>query len=191
MPVPTIPLTYILETPRCRLRAPSEADLPHIFEATRYGGFNEGMLWDPPDTLDELQEPLRRSLAAWEAGEAFGFSIDLREPSLFVGRISIRPAGQPNHWNIGFWMHPEQQGNGYTREAAAAILHFGFEVLEAEAIEACYATWNMPSERVLTTIGMTFQEHIPLGFKKHGAWVAENRMAITRQSWQGMGGEAL
>jgi ribosomal-protein-alanine N-acetyltransferase len=108
-----------------------------------------------------------------------------------VGRISIRPAGQPNHWNIGFWMHPEQQGNGYTREAAAAILHFGFEVLEAEAIEACYATWNMPSERVLTTIGMTFQEHIPLGFKKHGAWVAENRMAITRQSWQGMGGEAL
>ena len=184
MPAPALPLTYTIETPRCRLRAPAAADLPHIFEATRYPGFNEGMLWDPPDTPDELHEPFRRSLAAWQAAEAFSFSIDLRASGTFVGRISIRPTDEPHRWNIGFWLHPQHQGNGYMREAAAAILRFGFEMLGAEAIEACYATWNTPSERVLKAIGMTFETHLPHGFKKRGAWVAEHLMAISRQSWQ-------
>ncbi|HMB90375.1 MAG TPA: GNAT family N-acetyltransferase, partial [Rhodothermales bacterium] len=161
MPAPSLPLTYTIETPRCRLRVPAVTDLPHIFEATRYPGFNEGMLWEPPDTLDELDEPLRRSLEAWQAAEKFSFSIDLRASGTFAGRISIRPTDEPRRWNIGFWLHPQHQGNGYMREAATAILRFGFETLAAEVIEACYATWNTPSERVLKAIGMTFEKHLP------------------------------
>ncbi|HMB90994.1 MAG TPA: GNAT family N-acetyltransferase, partial [Rhodothermales bacterium] len=139
------------------------------------------------NTLEELHEPLRRSLEAWQAAKAFTFSIDLRASGTFVGRISIRPADAPRRWNIGFWLHPKHQGNGYMQEAAAAILRFGFETLEAEVIEACYATWNTPSERVLKAIGMTFEKHLPHGFKKREAWVAENLMAINRQSWQRRG----
>lgn len=187
MSIPILPLTYSIETPRCRLRAPAAADVPTIFDATRHPGFNDGMTWEPPDTPDALYEHLQHELEMWQATKEFSFSIDLRASGTFAGRISIRPTDEPHRWNIGFWLHPKQQGHGYMREAATAILRFGFEKLEAEVIEACHATWNTPSERVLTAIGMTFEKHLPQGFKKRGAWVAENLMAINRQSWQRMG----
>jgi RimJ/RimL family protein N-acetyltransferase len=69
------------------------------------------------------------------------------------------------------------------REAAAAVLSFGFEHLKADEIEACYATWNQASARVLRSIGMTFIKHIPQGFQKRGQWVPENRMVISRAAW--------
>ena len=122
-----LPLDFQLTTARFRLRAPSEADIPHIFSATRYPGFNDGMVWDTPATPEELQEPLRRSLDDWTLGRAFSFTIEMREGSDFVGRVGIRPTQQPNQWNIGFWVHPNLQGQGFMKEAARAVVDFGFE----------------------------------------------------------------
>jgi [ribosomal protein S5]-alanine N-acetyltransferase len=184
MPLIQLPLTYVIETTRCRLRAPTADDILHVFSATRYPGFNDGMLWDAPETSAELEAPLALALKAWAGGEAYSFTIDRRSDNVFLGRISIRPvSADVERWDIGFWLHPLHQGVGYMREAAGAVLEFGFERLEASAIEACYATWNRASERVLRSIGMTFVEHVPRGFQKRGAWVAENRMAISRAVW--------
>jgi len=36
----------------------------HIWSASRYPGFNDGMVWDTPTSMDDLTEPLRRSLKA-------------------------------------------------------------------------------------------------------------------------------
>lgn len=66
------------------------------------------------------------------------------------------------------------------REAARAIVQFGFAELNAEAIEACYATWNHESRKVLEAIGMSEAEFLPQGFQKRGAWVPEYRMRIER-----------
>jgi ribosomal-protein-alanine N-acetyltransferase len=179
-----LPLTHALETARCRLRAPAADDIPHVFSATRHPGFNDGLRWDAPETPAELDAPLARALAAWMEGAAYSFTIERRSDGTFLGRISIRPAAAGvGRWNVGFWLHPAHQGRGYMREAAQAVLRFGFEQLEASEIEACYATWNHASERVLRSIGMIFVEHVAHGFRKRGRWVAENRMAISRAAW--------
>ncbi len=176
-----LPDDFSLETPRCRLRQPNAADIPQVFSATRVQGFNDGMLWDPPATVEELQAPLMRSLQCWRNGEAFTFSIDRKQDAVFVGRISIRPTERTYTWNIGFWVHPRHQGDGLMTEAAQAVLNFGFTVLGAFAIEACYATWNIPSRRVLERIGMKEVGHIEQGYQKRGSWVPEYRMRIERQ----------
>ncbi|HEY0009588.1 MAG TPA: GNAT family N-acetyltransferase [Tepidisphaeraceae bacterium] len=184
MPLLQLPLTYAIATSRCRLRAPTAEDIPYVFSATRHPGFNDGMLWDPPETPAELEAPLAQSLKAWAKGEAYSFTIDRCPDHVFLGRISIRPAvAGVECWNIGFWLHPAHQGCGYMREAAGAVLQFGFEHLKAREIGACHATWNQASEHVLRSIGMTFVEHVPHGFQKRGQWVAENRMAISRAGW--------
>lgn len=175
--------TLTLETARLQLRLPSEADIPHVFSATRYPGFNDGMLWDPPEHTDEIAASLVRNRERWEKGEAFSFSIDDKLTSRFVGRISIRPADQSGRWNIGFWTHPESQGRGFMTEAVGAILDFGFRQLEATAIEACYALWNKASERVLHKNGFQFERYIEQGFQKRGEWVAENLVVITVDEW--------
>ncbi len=176
-PLIELPLTHVIDTPRCRLRAPAEADIPHIFDATRFKGFNDGMTWDPPETPAELHVFLAKTLQAWREGKAFTFRITRRPDDIFLGSIAIRQVTRPGVWDIGYWTHPNHQRCGYMRESARAILSFGFDVLGATAIEACYATWNQASQRVLETIGMTFVEHVPHGFMKNGAWVAENRMS--------------
>ena len=186
MSSPSIPLSHTILTPRCRLRAPHERDIPHIFDATRTPGFNDGMLWDAPASPDELRTPLANHLQAWAEGKAFGFTIESLHEGDFLGRIGIRATEAGGLWNIGFFLHPKHQGQGYMREAAGAILRFGFEALGADMIEACHAVWNTASRRVLEAIGMTFREHLPQGYQKRGQWVAEDRLAIDHATWEAL-----
>jgi ribosomal-protein-alanine N-acetyltransferase len=190
MPSIKLPSAFTIQTERCRLRKPTAEDIPHVFSATRHVGFNDGMLWDAPAAPSELEEPLRRATQVWEAGEAFSFTIERLTDQSFLGRIGIRPAKTENCWNIGFWLHPNHQGNGYMRESALAVLEFGFQKLGARVIDACCATWNTKSERVLQNIGMEYQEHIPQGYMKRDKWVPEHRYAITDAQWRNRHGRA-
>jgi ribosomal-protein-alanine N-acetyltransferase len=187
LPGMNLPLEFQLTTSRCRLRAPNKADIPHIFSATRFPGFNDGMLWDPPASEEELLEPLRRSLDAWTSGQSFSFTIERLEKAEFVGRIGIRPGPnpRPNIWDIGFWLHPTQQGQGLMTEAAQAVVTFGFGPLQADAIEARHATWNLRSRRVLERLGMTEVGFLEQGFQKRGAWVPEFLMRVEKGQQRG------
>ncbi len=102
-----IPKDFKIITKRFILRIPSEADFSAIFSATRYPGFNDGMLWEPPTKIDELIAPLRSNHMAWEAGLGYGFTIDEKESEKFMGRISIRKTDKLDLWNIGYYTHPE------------------------------------------------------------------------------------
>lgn len=174
---------FIIETARCRLRCPSVDDLPHIFSATRFAGFNDGMQWEPPNSIDELAEPLRENLRDWAAGNTYCFTIADPVFDRLIGRIGIRQTNRPNVWNLGFWTHPEHQGQGYMTEAAAAMIEFGFDCLGATGIEASYALWNKASKRTLEKIGMRLTRYIPHAFQKKGRWIEANKMEITKQEW--------
>jgi [ribosomal protein S5]-alanine N-acetyltransferase len=178
-----IPRSFTIETKRCLLREPSAADIPHIFSATRFSGFNDGMHWEPPNDIEELSEPLQRNLMAWDAGIAFTFTIVMRSSKEFLGRIVIRQGHHPRIWELGFWTHPIHQNQGFMTEAARAILDFGFNKLAAAQIEACHATWNKGSQKVLENIGMKFVQYIPEGFQKQGQWIAGNLMNISKEEW--------
>jgi ribosomal-protein-alanine N-acetyltransferase len=183
MPKSQIAPDYQLKSPVICLRQPSEADVPHVFSATRFPGFNDGMLWEPPEHRDEILAVLPRTLKAWAEGRGFAFSIYAIEDDAFLGRISIRAIPDSLVWNVGFWTHPLQQGKGIMTQALALILEFGFQTLKAQRIEAEYATWNIASERVLQKNGFHFIKHIPQGFQKDGKWVAENAMALLLADW--------
>ena len=178
------PREFTLETSRCRLRHVSEADMPHIFSATRVAGFNDGMRWDPPQDESELLTPYRQALQSWAEDRAYGFTIEEKSTGRFIGRLSIRREAELDVWNIGFWTHPREQSHGYMSEAAQRIVDFGFKELGAVRIEARHAVWNRPSERVLRKLGMTLLENLPHGFQKRGRWVEENRLGITRSEWK-------
>lgn len=173
----------VLTSKNLKLSIPSIEDFDHIFSATRYEGFNDGMLWDPPVSKEELITPLRNGVKAWEEGNAFSFTIENITTSEFLGRISIRKTKIKDRWNIGFWTHPVHQKQGIMTEAVGVILKFGFEQLHANCIEACHAVWNTGSEKVLKSNGMNFIRFIEKGFEKKGKWVSEHLLAIEKQEW--------
>ena len=178
-----IPTTTIIETRRCALQRISRDDIPFVFSASRHAGFCDGMRWSPPATEQELLVPHEKNVAAWEAGTAYTFTIKLKDATMPVGRIAIRCQGA-GCWDLGFWTHPDYQGQGYMTEAAAAVLEFGFSTLSASKIEAAHAIWNMASRRVLMKIGMRLARHVPQGFQKDGKWIAEDVLAITATEWE-------
>jgi [ribosomal protein S5]-alanine N-acetyltransferase len=179
----SIPPDFTIETARCRLRCPSVDDLPHVISATSYAGFNDGMQWEPPTNVAEFTEPLADNLRGWVAAELFTFTIADLVSDRLIGRIGLRRTTYPNVWNLGFWTHPEDQGQGYMTEAATAIIEFGFERLGATRIEACYALWNKASKRTLEKVGMRLVRYIPHAFQKRGRWIEANKMEITNREW--------
>ena len=179
----SLPPDIVINTDRCKLRITKREDISFIFSATRYKGFNDGMVWDAPENEAELIEAYEDGVTkAWHERQSYGFTICERLSDRPLGRINIRK-DLDRVWIVGFWLHPEQQGKGYMTESVKAILKLGFEVLGAEKIAAYHALWNNKSEAVLKRVGMKFIEYIPQGFKKQGEWVEENKLGITKEEW--------
>src|SRR5882762_8095971 len=96
-----IPLNFSIDTSRLRLRAVSEEDVPFVWSATRYTGFNDGMRWDPPIDPAELIEITQCNLAAWQEGLVYAFTIESRRTGKPVGRLAIRLEDTPHVWYVG------------------------------------------------------------------------------------------
>ena len=173
----------VLYTRRCKLRIVKKKDISFVFSATRYAGFNDGMLWDAPDTKAELIKSYKNSLISWHDNRSYSFTICRKSDDELLGRICIIKKSS-GVWTIGFWLHPEKQRKGYMSEAVEAILALCFKTLGAKRVEAYHALWNVKSEKVLKGVGMKFVEHIPQGFRKKGEWVEENKLAITKEEWK-------
>jgi RimJ/RimL family protein N-acetyltransferase len=173
--------SFRVETHTLILRILAEKDIPHLFSATTYAGFNDGLIWEAPGSEDELVEHCRNAIKAWESGEGYSFAIQRKSDGKFLGRISIRKTPVANVWNVGFWTHPEEQGKGIMTEALKAVLAFGFKELHAVKIEALHAVWNKASERVMAKNGLKFERYIEKGFLKNGKWVAQNLLSIERK----------
>ena len=180
-----IPKSFTLNTPRFILKIPSSDDFSRIVSATRVAGFNDGMLWEPPQNEEELKGPLQRAITSWESAKGYSFSIMKRGSTELLGRISIRTTDIKDVWDVGFWTHPDAQGQGLMTESLNAVLEFGFISLLAVRIEACHAVWNQASAKVLKKNGLRFSRHIEKGFKKRGEWVEENLLEISKSEWEG------
>jgi ribosomal-protein-alanine N-acetyltransferase len=179
----TLPMTYAIETERCRLRIVSAEDIPHVFSASRFPGFNDGMVWEAPHTIEELEAPHRKSILKWKRGEAYTFTIEAKDTAVFIGRIGLRAETEANVWSVGFWTHPDKQGHGFASEALRAIVDLAFSQLDAVSVEGCHALWNVASRRVFEKAGMTFSRHVPEGFRKNGSWVPEDCFSTDRNQW--------
>jgi RimJ/RimL family protein N-acetyltransferase len=68
---------------------------------------------------------------------------------------------------LGYWIRSDRAGQGYTTEAARALLQYGFGTLTLHKIRADVAVHNHGSARVLTKLGFahegTLREDRPIG----------------------------
>lgn len=186
-PVKEISTDTVLTTKRLRLRVVSLSDIELVWAASRVEGFNDGMVWDPPNSRDELVTTTQKNLASWKDGTAYAFTVDLSETMTPIGRVGIRQDDGPSAWNIGFWIHPDYWGHGFATEAAQSVIEFGFSELEAEKITTAHATWNRQSQRVIEKLGFGLTGENPCGFMKGGKPVAELEYAIEARHVAGEG----
>lgn len=74
-----------------------------------------------------------------------------------IGQITVQPKGEypnnPEIRDVGWFINPKYQGNGYVTEAALEVLKFMFEEVEIDRIITSAAIINQGSWRIMEKLG--------------------------------------
>ena len=151
-----------LHTARLCLRPYEPADADAFFalldaDRTRYRA-------SFPDRLRAVGAPadaraaLRDFADDWRTGRFYVFGIWHRATAAYVGDICLMPQAR-GQAEIGYYLAAAAEGQGYAREALAAVIDFGLETVGSQRLLVrCYAD-NVRGQAVARAVG--FQPEPP------------------------------
>ncbi|AMR28534.1 hypothetical protein A0257_16500 [Hymenobacter psoromatis] len=160
MPV-SIPVTTLLATPRLLLRAYQPTDAEAFFALIDRS--RARLRASFPDRLRAVRSladaPVQLAAFAddWQTGRFYVLGIWHRESLDYLGDICLMPQ-RHGQAEIGYYLAAEAEGQGYAREALAAICEFGFEALGArQLLIRCFAN-NLRGQAVARALGFAAQK---------------------------------
>jgi [ribosomal protein S5]-alanine N-acetyltransferase len=151
-----------METARLNIRKFRDSDFLHM---RTLESDQEIMKFTPmryPLTENETRERLNSVLAQTDSGI---WAMERKQNSQFVGWIMLKIIDQ-NDPELGFMVVRDMWGNGYTYEAASALLNYGFGQLKYKSIKATVDQENGKSKYVLQKLGFEFEKCISRFDKK-------------------------
>lgn len=114
-------------------------------------------------TLEAARDYIRNGPMASHAKNGFGLDLLVRKTDRMpVGICGLLKRDTLADVDIGFALLPQFGGQGYAREAAAAVLRQGREVLGWKRIVAITDPSNTASIRLLEKLGFKFERLIRL-----------------------------
>ena len=147
----------ILQTERLIIRPWRHEDRAH------YAAFNADPVvrrfYRTVLTPQETEAVIDRFIAGFET-DGYGFlAVERKSDGAFIGDVGIAPMTFPLRGNtpveIGWLLGQQYWGQGYAPEAAQAWIDHGLGTLGLPEIVAFTAVPNLPSQRVMTKLGMT------------------------------------
>lgn len=147
----TAPMTVpVLQTTRLTLRPPVAGDWPGYRDFLA-SGRSAGM--GGPYGLRDAWGIFCHDLALWPLYGHGALMIDLRDTGLTVGSVGIN-AGPlfPEH-ELGWFLYPGHEGQGYATEAAASLRDWAFGTLGLATLVSYTDPENTRSARVAQRLG--------------------------------------
>jgi ribosomal-protein-alanine N-acetyltransferase len=104
-------------------------------------------------------------------GRATNFAVRLLPDNTLIGSVGLRDI-DPEHSQaeLGFWIGREWWGHGYAREAATAVIQFGFASLGLNRIYAHHMARNPAAGKVLRASGMRQEGVLRQRVRKWGVY---------------------
>ncbi|MCA8963234.1 MAG: GNAT family N-acetyltransferase [Planctomycetes bacterium] len=136
---------------------------------------------DEPRSLDDTRARVAQFIASFDEGQHFRYVVRDRGTGAFVGEVMLLTRGAPGTLEIGYWLHQDQCGRGYAKEATAALLPVAFEDLGAARVAVVCDEHNAPSIAVAHSLGVTFDELREL--VEDGAPVRLMTFVLPREVW--------
>lgn len=172
-------LTTPSETERLRIRPLVPGDWQAVHAYTSDAGV---MTYLPEGQMTE--EQTRQFIAEHMSEDARAYAVELRAEDRVIGHILFHPWYAPHIYEIGWVLHPRYHGQGYTTEAAAALLRYGFESLRVHRVIATCQPENTPSWRVMEKLGMRREGHLRQCIQRDdGTWWDEYFYALLADEW--------
>lgn len=146
----------VLETDRLILRPLTVADAPAVFEWVSDPVVTKFMPYNTYTRVSDVEEWLR-SVEAEEEEYHFGFVR--KSDGKLIGSGSIGPDAAKNAWDFGYNMRLDCWNQGYTTEAAKAMIRFARDEKHAARFSAGHAVDNPASGRVMEKCGLHFDHY--------------------------------
>ena len=98
------------------------------------------------------------SIRLQENDQKYTWSIFLKDTKTVIGQITCQPKdNEPeNIRDVGWYIDPKYQGQGYASEAAEAVLDFMFNEVEITDIETSAAEINPGSWKIMEKFGFKY-----------------------------------
>ncbi len=147
----------MIETDRLRMRALRGDDLADLVALINN--------WEIARWVSSVPHPYTEADGrAWIArvrqdhatGRPLRFAIALRECDRLIGGIGLdgSTGDESDEPALGYWVGQPHWGNGYAREAVAAVIEYGLRTLGMATIRAYTDPSNLASQKVLLRCGL-------------------------------------
>ena len=168
-----------IETARLRLRSFQHQDWQAVYDYTSDAAV---MMYIPEGQFTPAQA---KAFVADNMGEhARAVAVLFKTTDRLIGHMVFHPWFDSETYEIGWVFHRAHHGHGYATEAAGALLHYGFEVLQLHRIIATCQPENVPSWRVMEKLGMRREGHFRQCIRRpENQWWDEYVYALLAEEW--------
>lgn len=130
--------------------------------------------WDgsPWQSIEEAHDYILASKASLDEPEKLVFGICDKSDHHLLGKcmlFNIHPTSR--RAEVGFGVAQSSWGKGVVFEAVSALLHFGFEAMQLNRIEAEIDPENIGSARLLEKLGFEQEGYLP------ERWIVDGRVS--------------
>jgi RimJ/RimL family protein N-acetyltransferase len=157
------PPVQVLKTERLVLRHLGPADAPFILRLLNEPSWLENIGDKGVRTTAEAQRYIETGPAEMYGRLGFGlYQVRLTISDAPIGMCGLLKRETLEDVDLGFAFFPEFWGNGYAREAAAAVLSYARNRLGLARIVAITARNNDASRRVLEKLGFELERSVQI-----------------------------
>lgn len=190
-----------IETERLSLKIPVLEDQYFLWNILK-----QEIVWQYymsiPERFNHDRKLFQKSLNDWNKQEKFfrmkidnldkdsdmyTWTIHLKDGTV-IGQMTVQPNSKypdnPKIRNIGWYIEPKLQGNGYAYEAARAILDYMFSVVNIDEIQTEANVINIPSWKLMEKLGFVrIGESLSSHYNKDGNQLSQYEYMITKEMY--------
>jgi RimJ/RimL family protein N-acetyltransferase len=176
-----------IATERLVLRPFTPDDFDALYAYRSRPDVTRWLPWDAQNE-DEVRVALAKkltSVAITDEGDVLALAITRRDTGAVVGDVILEYASAEHRsGEIGYIMHPDHQGLGFTTEACRVMLRIAFEDLRLHRVIGRIEPRNLASARVLEKLGMRREALFVENELIKGGWENEAVYAILDREWR-------
>ncbi len=164
------------------MRAPHEEDIDALAHLANNANIATMVSRMPhPYTAKDAADFVRRAKVG-EIGKCV-YAITRMENGEFMGCCGLEPQEDGKTLEMGYWLGEPYWNNGYTTEAAHALIDMAFRTRDIEQIDARCRVTNIASRRVIQKCGFQLQGSGMVGSLALGGMVPVEWYRLDRKTW--------
>lgn len=144
----------VIETNRLILRQPIKDDASDMLEYLSDQDVVKHMGLLPFQSIEEAHGEIQWYNSILKDGSGIRWGITLKENNRMIGSCGfLNMAAEHSRAEIGYELSQDYWGKGIAGEALEAVVHYGFNHLHFERIQALIEPENIPSQKLVEAKG--------------------------------------